>query len=469
VMGDNPHFSSAGLQFAHPSQVKRGTKRPPTSFVFGAFLSMFFIVEGLVVKSFYFVGNDPVLIHYLASSVTCVLAGLILSFSVGLKNLSILESLLLLSSFAWSFASSFASGQQSNMISSVTFSLSVFMSFVFVPRLMLAANYDTIRFLRVILGVVVVLSALILVLIPGGAYEGESGRFAGAAISVAVAGNLFFFATVFYGFDLREKTEWRGRALSLLILCFSFGFLFLTYTRSLLSEAVLMLLLVTFTSRHGGIRTRTIVIAAGVFLSLVTIGLFFLVMKDLNIEQLMVDFRLADGGSATDSRMGNWLFGLQRIGDAPWFGEGMLTKQTAGGGELDLNAAGSTYNVIYDPHSLPLSLGVQAGIPFAILTMVLLFWVHIRYLITFGIARSLASVDFMIGIVLFVGMIPGGGDLTSMGNAVDRIYWILLGTFALRTNLQLDTDNARRRTRQFEIASKAHAISGPQPEFRNVR
>jgi O-Antigen ligase len=468
-MEDQLHYAPSHFNLAKRGLAKRASNKPPTSFILGAFLSMFFIVEGLFVKSFVFVGNDPVVVHYIASSVTCVLAGLILSFSVGLKNLSILELLLLLSSFAWSFASSFASGQQSNLISSVTFSLSVFMSFVFVPRLMQAANYDTIRFLRTSLGVVVVLSTILLALIPGGAYERESGRFAGAAISVAVAGNVFFFATVFYGFDLREKVNWRGRAISLLVLCFSFGFLFLTYTRSLLSEAVLMLLLVIFTSRHGRIRTRTIVIAAGVFLILVFFTLLFLVMRDLNIEQLMVDFRLADGSSATDSRMGNWLFGLQRIGDAPWFGEGMLTKQTAGGGELDLNAAGSTYSVIYDPHSLPISLGVQAGIPFAILTMGLLFWVHIRYLITFGIARSLASVDFMIGIVLFVGMIPGGGDLTSMGNAVDRIYWILLGTFALRTNLQLDTDNVRRRARQFEVANKAHAISSLQTDHRNVR
>jgi hypothetical protein len=463
------HYLPGDHGIAKPPSSNWVTKTAPTSFVLGAFLSMFFIVEGLIVKSFYFVGNDPVVLHYIVSAATCAIAGLILFFTVGLKNLSAIEFVFLLSSFGWSFASSFASGQQGNIMASGTFTLSTLMSFIFVPRLMLAGQYDTIKFLRITLGVLTLLSAALLILLPSAAYDSESGRFSGASISVAVACEIFFFAVVFHVYDVREKTGLKSRGFSLLVLCLAIGFLFLTYTRSVLVEAVAMLLLVVFTSHKGKLQGRTLIIAAGIFFVLGFSALLYLVVKDVNIEQLMIDFRLADGGSATDSRMGNWLFGLQRIGDAPWFGEGMLTKQTAGGGELDLNAAGSTYNVIYDPHSLPLSLGVQAGIPFAIVIMVLLFWVHIRYLITFGFARSLASVDFMIGIVLFVGMIPGGGDLTSMGNVVDRIYWILLGTFALRTNLRRDAEKSNRRARQFEIANHPHPMSGPQGEFRNVR
>jgi O-Antigen ligase len=443
--------------------------KKPASFAFGAFLSMFFVVEGLIVKSSYFVGNDPVLAHYLASSMTCVLAGFILLFSVGLKNFSFLEGVLLLSGFAWSFASSIVSGQQSNLMASVTFSLSVLMSFVFVPRLMLAASFDTIKFLRTAMGVVVVLSTLAYILPSGGGYESVSGRFNGAAISVAVAANIFFLATVFFGYGVREKSEWWSRMLSLLLLCLSFAFLFLTYTRTLLVEAAALLLLVLFTSQRGKIQFKTLVAAAGISLVLGFLALLYLVINDINIPQLMVDFRLADGGSATDSRMGNWLFGIERIGDAPWFGEGMLTKQTAGGGELELDAAGSTYNVLYDPHSLPLSLGVQAGIPFAIVMMALLLWVHLRYVLTFGIAHSLASVDFMIGIMLLIGMIPGGGDLTSMGNVVDRIYWIILGTFALRTNLQIATERQRRNTGRSAAAYHGQAAFGAQLHNRGWR
>jgi O-Antigen ligase len=437
MMEDQLHYAPSHFNLAKRGLAKRASNRPPTSFILGAFLSMFFIVEGLFVKSFVFVGNDPVVVHYLVSAATCTAAGLILFFTVGLKNLSVAEFVLLLGSFGWSFASSFLSGQQGNLLASGTFALSTLMSFVFVPRLMMMGQYDALKFLRNSLGIITFLSAILLVVAPNLANDTISGRFSGAAISVAVACSVFFFATVFYGYDVREKTKWRERAFSLFILCLAFGFLFLTYTRSLLVEASVMLMIVILTSRAGKIQGKTLIVAVGVFLILAFLGLLYLVMKDLNIEQLMVDFRLADGGSATDSRMGNWLFALQRIGDAPWFGEGMLTKQTAGGGELDLNAAGTTYSVLYDPHSLPLSLGVQAGIPFALIMLGFLLWIHIRYVITFGLARSLASVDFMIGIFVFIGMFPGGGDLTSMGNAIDRIYWILLGIFSLRTNLEV--------------------------------
>jgi O-Antigen ligase len=463
---------SLGTRGFRQGALRRGLiakPKKPNSFILGAYLSMFFVVEGLIVKSFYFVGNDPVLIHYILSSAICALAGFILIFSVGLKNLSVVEGLLLMASFAWSFASSLASGQQGNLISSITFSLSVLMSFVFVPRLMLAVDFDVRRLLRTSLGVFVVGSAVIMLPFFGGGYEGASGRFSGSAISVAVAGNLFFLATAFYSYNSREKNEWRPRLVSLVLLSLSFGFLFLTYTRSLLAAAVGILLLVVFTNRKGNIQGKTLIAAAGIFLVLSFFALLYLVIKDVNIPQLLVDFRLADGGSATDSRMGNWVFGLERISDAPWFGEGMLAKQTAGGGELDLDAAGSTYNVLYDPHSLPLSLGVQAGIPFAVLVMALLVWVHIRYVLTFGITNSLASVDFMIGIVLLVSMVPGGGDLTSMGNVIDRIYWILLGTFALRTNLQLTHENNARNRKYFVPPSHVQFGSGSQSPSRSWR
>jgi O-Antigen ligase len=444
MLDHRQQFSLGRFNFASSTQSHKANKRPPTSVILGAFLSMFFIVEGLVVKSVIFVGNDPVVLHYIVSSATCAAAGLILFFTVGLKNLSAIETILLLCGFGWSFASSIASDQQGNLMASGTFALSTLMSFVFVPRLMVAGQYDTLKFLRNSMGIITLLSAVLFVALPSMANDPGSGRFSGAAISVAVACALFFLASVFYSYDLREKSGWRKLGLSLFILCLAMSFLFLTYTRSLLVEAAAMLLLVILTSREGKIQGKTLLAAVGIFLIFAFLVLFYLVLKDINIEQLMVDFRLADGGSATDSRMGNWLFGLQRISDAPWFGEGMLTKQTAGGGQLDLEAAGSTYSVLYDPHSLPLSFGVQAGIPFAVVMLLLLIWVHIRYIIIFGLARSLASVDFMIGIVMFIGMIPGGGDLTSMGNAIDRIYWILLGVFSLRTNLEVAKQNQSR-------------------------
>jgi hypothetical protein len=253
-------------------------------------------------------------------------------------------------------------------------------------------------------------------------------------ISVAVACNIFFLASALFADQLRATQNWKWRTYTAGLLCLAFGFLFLTYTRNLILQATSLLVLFALTSQSGKVQLRSVISGFVVLLCLIFAALLYQAVAGVDIDQLMVSFRLADGGSATDSRMGNWLFALDRIYDAPWFGEGMLTKQLAGGDGLNTDNLGTTYNPLYDPHSLPLSLAVQAGIPFAVTMLMFLISAFVRHLRVFGLMASIGSVAFMTCAITFVGMFPGGGDLTSMGNATDRIFWILLGWVALRAN-----------------------------------
>lgn len=152
------------------------------------------------------------------------------------------------------------------------------------------------------------------------------------------------------------------------------------------------------------------------------------------LDDELESFRLGDS-QLTDSRTGNWEFGIERIIRAPLFGEGLLTKQTQGG-TRGVDFAGETsYDPLYDPHSLILSFGVQAGIPFMIAMTALIVLILARFVSTFGVQRSLESPEFVIASVHFAVMIFAGGDLTTLGNIIDKIFWILLGTVALKTEL----------------------------------
>jgi hypothetical protein len=427
----------ANTRAVHASQVTvpaLGRPQLPVSFFAGTFFSIIFIVEGLVVKSFYFLNNDPVLAHYALSAAISACALMVLFFSVGFRAVSSAELILFTAAIVLSFTSSLASGQVQNLIASCTFTLSVMMCYFAVPRLLAAVRVDLIKFLRLLMGAITVGSAILAVTVPALAWDPKSGRFSGVMISVAVACNIFFLASALFADQLRAPQNWKWRTYTAGLLGLAFVFLFLTYTRNLILQAVVLLVLFALTSQSGKIRLRSALTGFVVLLCLIFTGLLYQAVVGVDLDNLMVSFRLADGGSATDSRMTNWLFALDRIYEAPWFGEGMLTKQLAGGDGLITDTLGTTYNPLYDPHSLPLSLAVQAGIPFAVTVLILLINVFLQHLRVFGLMASIGSVAFMTCAVTFVGMFPGGGDLTSMGNATDRIFWIMLGWMALRVN-----------------------------------
>jgi O-antigen ligase len=206
--------------------------------------------------------------------------------------------------------------------------------------------------------------------------------------------------------------------------------LFLTKTRTALAETFAIIAILVY-----GFRLTTHANARGwlgpslATLALISSALVF-GSGSFDFQSTATDFRLAEG-SLEDSRAGNWEFGVERILNAPLFGEGLLTKQTQGGSRsLDI-ATGDNYDPTYDPHSLILSFGVQAGIPFAIGMLALIFGTLVQYLMAFGLRRALSSPEFVICLVHTLVMIPGGGDLTSFGNVMDRIYWIFLGFLAV--------------------------------------
>ena len=443
--GPQPAMNNA-LGFAASSATR--WRSVPASFRLGAVLSLGFIIEGLVVKSFYFLNDNPIVAHYAVSSLISMVALAILFLSVGMGFVSGIELLLFISAVSLSFVSSIVSGQAQNMVATATFALSVLMSYFAVPRLLEAADVDLIKFLRLVFGVITAGSAILLVAMPSIAWDANNGRFNGTMISVAVACNVFFIASVLFGDHLRSSQSLKWRLYTAAQLCLAVGLLFLTYTRSLLLEAVAMLFIFMITTQAGTIKLGSLVKGLSLLMVILFAGLLFAAIWGVDMDQLLVSFRLADGGSATDSRMGNWLFALDRIYESPWFGEGMLTKHSLGDSGIAGDVADATYSVMNDPHSLPLSFAVEAGIPFAMAMMGFLVLVLLRHLRQFGISKSVGSVDFMICAFIFVGMIPGGGDLTSMGNAIDRIFWILLGCLALRSN---------------RAAMQGNRISSPHP------
>jgi O-antigen ligase len=214
----------------------------------------------------------------------------------------------------------------------------------------------------------------------------------------------------------------------------SLVFLYLTKTRSSLAEclACLMLMMIFSPMRRGAKMVSMGV--AGLLLMFVALSGLAASTGIVPLDDELESFRLGDE-QLTDARSSNWEFGIERIIQAPLFGEGLLTKQTQGG-TRGVDFAGETsYDPRYDPHSLILSFGVQGGIPFMIAMTALIVLILSRFVAMFGIQRSLESPEFVIASVHFAVMIFAGGDLTTLGNVIDKIFWILLGTVALKTEL----------------------------------
>jgi O-antigen ligase len=212
-------------------------------------------------------------------------------------------------------------------------------------------------------------------------------------------------------------------------------FLYLTKTRSSLLEAlVCLIVMLAFSPLHQG-RKMVAMAAAVLILGFVALSGVALTTGVVAVDRELDSFRA--GQTLADARGGNWAFGIERIGESPMFGEGLLAKQTQGGTRGVDFGSETSYDPRFDPHSLVLSFGVQAGIPFMLAMSGLILMVFGRYLAAFGLRRSLEAPEFLIGVVHFAIMLAAGGDLTALGNLVDKIYWVFLGTMALKAELVL--------------------------------
>jgi O-antigen ligase len=416
-----------------------------------------FLGLGLVFKSFVFVGGEPVAVNYIFNGIFIAAMLLGLLFLGRLIPIGKPVLLLFLFAFAWATISSWSTGIAMNYVA--TFSMMVMLAgcFYAMPLTCLVCKFEPWRLINSVTLVTVVLSAVMAVMLPNLTVDAESGRFSGFFVSVAVACNFFMFSTVLSVAAALRATRGAQVYLYLGMAALSFVLLFMTKTRSVLIETLLLLMILgAFSPMRRG--SKMLVMAVGGwFLVLAFISGTAITTGLVSVDEQLREFRLANH-SLTASRDVNWDFGLERIRERPIFGEGLLTKQTEGGTQpIDLGEGGS-YNQVYDPHSLPLSLAVEGGIPFMVAILGVILLVLGRFINRFGVTRSLQSPDFLIVAVHLPVMAFAGGDLTTLGNMVEKVFWMLVGALEIKNCLVAPGDlRYRQRPRLIEAFGVARS------------
>jgi hypothetical protein len=414
-----------------------------TSQKIALWLILALIAEGMIVKSAIFLDNDPTLPHYIISAALGSLIFIICIINKYAKYMINWQSIVFLSCLIWSFLSSFQTGYTPNLIAVATFGCMFLFFFISIPVMIQSVEKNVIRVIYPPFFLMALISIFLYMTELWSTIDPSSNRFLGSYISVANASigfsffTAFSFAMIFSYQDHRKKIFFGLMTILGIYLCF------LTKTRSIALETIFFIAVIYYGNRISNPLKKGAWLAP-VIATLGILSAFMIVIAgNFDWSATAADYRVAEG-SLQDSRTGNWAFGIERTLNAPLFGEGMLTKQTQGGTRsLDL-AGGDNYDSSYDPHSLVLSFSVQAGIPFAIGMIILIFGTIIQYAAIFGIKKSLSNATFVICSIHTLVMIPTGGDLTSFGNYSDRIYWILLGVIALKSNLQLLNSNNSR-------------------------
>jgi O-antigen ligase len=402
-------------------------------------------VASILPKTFIFAGNEPVVLNYAFTTLALVLAVALLIPRAREIPVDTLAGGVLLVAITWTIFSGFESGITLNLVAAVTFAITALGFGFILPALTYVSRREPTTIIRNVLAVMSVLSILMLVVAPSYAIDRESGRMAGAYVSVAVASSMFGFAAILALRSALISTNrtwtfiWAGVTLISLVL------LYLTRTRSSLVEVLgIALVIVTFTPLSRGIRlvimslTGLVFIAAASAAAVISTGV-------VAIDEQLAEFRLADSASLSDARGSNWSFGVERIIAQPLFGEGLLAKQTQGGtSSIDISSA-SSYDPRYDPHNLILSFGVEGGIPFMLLMTFLFMLIPIRFVQAFGWRMALQTPEFVIATARLAVSILSGGDMTTLGNVVEKTVWILLGTMMLKAELKLRARPSRSR------------------------
>lgn len=416
-----------------------------TSQKIALWLIFILISEGMIVKSAIFLDNDPTLAHYVISA--AIGSGLLLICIINnyFKYIINWQSAIFSFCSVWALISSIRTGYAPNIIAVFTFAAMFLFFFASIPIMIYSTGRSVIKVLYLPFFLMAIMSLILYFTEIWPAFDSASGRFLGSYISVANAGVGFSFFTVFSAVLALINKEQYKRIFYILMVSIGLYLCFLTKTRSVALETIAFVTIIYYGNRISSLKeTRSFIVPA---LVIVGISAVFsvVVVGSIDWSGTATDYRISEG-RFQDSRTGNWAFGVERTLNAPLFGEGMLTKQTQGGTRsLDL-ATGDNYDSTYDPHSLILSLSVQAGLPFAIGMMILILGTIIQYLTVFGLKKALCSPEFVICSVHTLVMIPSGGDLTSFGNFSDRIYWILLGVIALRSNLAKTNKKAYRHS-----------------------
>lgn len=409
------------------------------------------ILVGMFAKSFLFREGEPVILHYALTSFCVALTAIYAVLSTRRLVVDPVVASLLIFAIIWAFFSAMASGIGLNLVAVVTFAVLAVGYGIFLPNLLFWSGKEGWEVISLLLSVGAVFSALFFLLAPDLAIDPDSGRLAGVYVSVAVSCTMLGFAAVLaLRQSLVSKTAWVA------IFWFSIFFasavmVYLTKTRSSFAEmAVAIFLIMQFSPSSRGLKmiisSLSAIAALAMLASILTISTGI-----ASIDEQLTEFRL-DDGSIIDSRNNNWSFGLERLAAKPLFGEGLLAKQTQGGTSgIDFDSK-SSYNVSYDPHSLILSLGVQGGYPFLIAMCALMLWIPYRFVRVFGVSAALQSPEFILVSLRLLISIVAGGDMTALGNLVDKLCWLFLGLMAIKSELKVRQSQAVTGSRRSFLA-----------------
>lgn len=269
-------------------------------------------------------------------------------------------------------------------------------------------------------GVLVLLSILLLLVHPSGAFKG--GRFIGIFKHIPYMVTCATVAFIFHLLPTQHKI-WR-----ILVLVTSFAAIVLTGTRSSAGAAILALGLsfILFEAKSTLHRLQKIAI----FVSLVLVTIFF--GQDLfeyaqgvatGKNALMM--REAQDGVA--SRKEEFERGLQMFEEHPWLGQGLVSKFAAGN-EVDV----SNYNAMKDPHNIFVSAGVIGGWPMLMLSIMAIVLMTVGCLkILMRFRRDPSQLILAIYLLSHIPILIIYHVHLSLGGMADRIYWLVFGLLAI--------------------------------------
>jgi O-Antigen ligase len=393
------------------------------------FLSTIFLIEGFVIKSALFLGNDPVFLHYVISG--SIALAIIVPYLRYLRRDIIIsiQSFLIVFVVIWCLISSWISGDIDNIFYVASFFIFLMSCFIVIPAVYGFSERGFKWPVFVVAGIFSLISIIIYFFSPGLAIDSESGRFQGAYISVANASGITPVLAAIATSMMHFRKGWK-KIFCISIIVLSLFIIYMTKTRSAIVETILIMFIVGI-----GVRINSSEYNRGWLVPLLSFfvvvgGANTLIFGDLDLSQTASDFRLGDA-SLEDSRTVHWELGIDAIKENPFFGEGMLAKQTRGGTQAINLDESNNYDSRYDPHSLILSFGVQAGVPFAIGMIFLIMSCLLVFVRRFSIKQSLLCPEFCYLIIHLPMLLLSGGDLTSFGNLGDRIGWVFLGTLLI--------------------------------------
>lgn len=281
----------------------------------------------------------------------------------------------------------------------------------------------------VVLGNIVVYASLALLIATGIGFD-ESHRFRGITGNSAVSSGVFYCTSVLFFSLWLRNTHNRRHLLSFML---SLVCLYLTYTRSVIFPFVLFAGFVLWRSMASTVVATTKAIA---FTGALLVGVVIYVAND--DLRFSVNESLRFQSKTWDSRGTNWAVGMKRIEESPIVGLGLLSRHDLGGADLrtQLESGIVGYNQRHDPHNVLLYATQVGGPVLGLLVLALIPATGFPAIqrIRLSIVRRDPIGIFVGGyLVLYLATTLTSPAFLTLGNFLDRMFWIVLGgAIALR-------------------------------------